>query len=229
MPLVLGHQARQRGGHLRPQRHVAPALVLEAEQLAGELATGFFQVKRGVLEDRRFVFDIPTAAGHRAPGLEQIIADRAFTGNEIAESGKRLEGGSGHGRAARMHGKTGISRQDCAGFRRPETGGSGDVADTVLAGKRCHESAESSKSFSKRVVKAPRSICGIPVCSTVCSRSKHSQTSNPIRAKRVLGGLCAGTTLLGVGSRSGRDLLLENPWRRGDGSHCRTSWQALWT
>ena len=45
MPLMLGDEARQRGGHLRAQRDVAPALVLEAEQLAGELATGFFQVE----------------------------------------------------------------------------------------------------------------------------------------------------------------------------------------
>ena len=91
MPLVLGHEARQRGGHLRAQRDVAPALVLEAEELARELAAGFFQIERGVLENRRLVFDVAAAAGHRAPGLEQIIADRAFTGNEIAESGQRLK------------------------------------------------------------------------------------------------------------------------------------------
>ena len=91
MALVFGGEAGQRGGHFRAQRHVAPALVLEPEELRGEFATGFFQVEPGVLKDRRLIFRIAASPGDRAPGCEQIIADRAFTGNEIAESGKRLE------------------------------------------------------------------------------------------------------------------------------------------
>ena len=113
MPLVLGHQAGQRGGDFRAQRDIAPALVLETEQLPGELAPGFFQVEPGVLQDGGFVFHVATAARHRAPGLEQVIADRALAGNEIAESGKGLEGWAGHGRAARMHSRPAISRRDC--------------------------------------------------------------------------------------------------------------------
>ena len=44
MPLMLGDEAGQRGGHLRAQRDIAAALVLEAEQLRGKFATGFLEV-----------------------------------------------------------------------------------------------------------------------------------------------------------------------------------------
>ena len=64
MPLVLGDEAGERGGHFRAQRDIASALVLEAEKLRGQLAAGFFQIESGVLEDRRFVFHIAAAAGH---------------------------------------------------------------------------------------------------------------------------------------------------------------------
>ena len=91
IPLVLGDEPGQRGGDLGPQRHIAPALVLEAEKLGGNLATGFFQIESGVLENGRLVFHIPAAAGDGTPGFEQIIANRAFTGNEVAESWECLE------------------------------------------------------------------------------------------------------------------------------------------
>ena len=91
IPLMLRHDPRQRGGHLRPQRHVAAALVLEAEQLRGKLATGFFQIEPGVLQDRGFVFHVAAATGDAAPGFEQVITDRALSRSEVAESWKCLE------------------------------------------------------------------------------------------------------------------------------------------
>jgi hypothetical protein len=111
IPLMLRRQTGQRGGHLRTQGHIATALILKAEQLRGQLATGLFQVESGVLQDRSFILDEAKASGHRAPGLEQVIADRTFSWGEIAESGKSLESRSCHGGAARMHAPTGVSRR----------------------------------------------------------------------------------------------------------------------
>ena len=121
IPLVLGDDPRERGGDFRTERDIATALVLEAEKLRGKLAAGLFQIECSVLQNGGFVFDITAAAGHAAPGFEQIIAHRAFTGSEVAESWKCLESRSCHGRAARMHAVSSISRRDCSDYW-PDTG-----------------------------------------------------------------------------------------------------------
>ena len=42
MALMLRNEPSQRGRYLRPQCHITPTLIFEAEKLRGKLATGFF-------------------------------------------------------------------------------------------------------------------------------------------------------------------------------------------
>ena len=73
-PLVGGDHARQGGGHLRAQRHLALALVCEIVELPDDFlaALGGEELQR--FEGRAVVFAKAVAPGHAAPLVEDVLA-----------------------------------------------------------------------------------------------------------------------------------------------------------
>jgi hypothetical protein len=61
-------------------------LVLEAEELAGDLVAAFLAVKIRALDDGRLILHEAVAPGDGAPGVADVVAQRAFLGEEIAKA-----------------------------------------------------------------------------------------------------------------------------------------------
>ena len=82
------HHARQRGRHLRPQRDLPPALVLEVVELLDDLRTALLDVQLQRLERGPVVLLEAVARGDAAPDSKYVIAESRFVGIEIPESGQ---------------------------------------------------------------------------------------------------------------------------------------------
>ena len=96
------HHPGERRGHLRPQRHLPPALVDEAVQLPDDLVAALRGVQLQRLQRRTVVLLEPVPRRHLPPGPEDVVPEREIGGIEVAKSrqglglhGQDNSGGSG--------------------------------------------------------------------------------------------------------------------------------------
>jgi hypothetical protein len=97
---MLGRVPGQGHGQVEPQRHIAVALVHEAEQLLVGLFPAFAQEDFRVLERRRVNRAEAIAAVNRAGGVHQGFAGHHLIGQMIAKPAQRAgrnQGVFGHG------------------------------------------------------------------------------------------------------------------------------------
>jgi hypothetical protein len=88
--VVRSHHPSQRRGQLGAHRHFALAFIGKIKKLADNFRPAFFCVERSWLEQRPIPFYKTVTARHFAPAREDIIADGAISGKEIAKAGERL-------------------------------------------------------------------------------------------------------------------------------------------
>ena len=85
------HHPRERGRHLRPQRDLPPALVLEVVELADDLRAALLDVELERFERRAVVLLEPVAPRDLAPRVDDVRANGKVFGVEIPESRQTSE------------------------------------------------------------------------------------------------------------------------------------------
>ena len=78
--------AGEGSGKLRAKNHIPSALVLKAEELLAQLATGLLEIEFGAFEQGCFIFREPVTPGYTGPGLEQIARQLPMPRRKVAES-----------------------------------------------------------------------------------------------------------------------------------------------
>jgi len=82
------HHPGEGRGHLRPQGHLPPALVLEGVELLDDLLAGLLRVQLEGLQRRPVVLDEAVPLRHLAPRLEDVSSERQLLGEELPEAGE---------------------------------------------------------------------------------------------------------------------------------------------